>query len=86
MKTVTLRNLPSELARIIRKKADEQHASLNKVVIGLLEQSVGVRGKSGETALYHDLDALAGSWTQQETAAFNKALAKQRTIDPDLWQ
>ncbi|MDE2059728.1 MAG: hypothetical protein KGL31_05350 [candidate division NC10 bacterium] len=86
MKAITLRNLPPELTRIIRQKADEQHASINKVVIGLLEKSVGVRGKKSEMVLYHDLDTLVGSWTREETAAFNKALAKQRAIDPDLWR
>lgn len=85
MKAITLRNLPPELTRIIRRKADEQHASINKVVISLLEKSVGVRGKKHEIVLHHDLDALAGSWSREEAAAFNKALAKQRTIDPDLW-
>ncbi len=73
MKAVTLRNLPPELTRIIRQKADEQHASINKVVISLLEKSVGVRGKKSETVLYHDLDALAGSWTREEAAGFNRS-------------
>ena len=31
---------------------------------------------------YHDLDALAGSWAKAEATVFDKALAKQRTIDP----
>lgn len=86
MKAVTVRNLPPELARIIRQKADEQHASINKVVIGLLEKSVGVGGKTRETTLHHDLDALAGAWTREEASVFNRALTKQRAIDPDLWR
>ncbi|MDE2179480.1 MAG: hypothetical protein KGJ40_01335 [candidate division NC10 bacterium] len=86
MKAITLRNLPPELTRIIRQKADKQHASINRVVIGLLENSVGVRGKKGEMTLYHDLDALAGTWTREEAAAFNRALTRQRAIDPELWR
>ena len=86
MKAVTLRNLSPELTRIIRQRADEQHASINKVVISLLEKSVGVRGKTREMVLHHDLDALAGSWTREEAAGFNRTLAKQRAIDPDVWQ
>ena len=35
--------------------------------------------------LYHDLDALAGSWTALEASEFDKALAEQRRIDEDLW-
>lgn len=86
MKLVTLRNLPPELARIIRRKANEKRTSINKAVISLLEESVGIQGKKAEKSLYHDLDALAGSWTEEEALAFEKALARQRAIDPDLWK
>ena len=84
MKAVTLRNLPPELVRIIRRKASENRTSVNRAVISLLEQGVGIRKKKAATSLYHDLDALAGSWTKKEGSAFEKALARQRAIDPDL--
>ncbi len=86
MKAITLRNLPPELARVIRRKASEKGTSLNRVVISLLEERVGIRGKKKERPLHHDLDALAGSWTEEEASAFEKTLARQRTIDPDLWK
>jgi hypothetical protein len=35
---------------------------------------------------YHDLDELAGSWSKQEADAFDQALGKQRTIDPEMWK
>jgi TRAP-type C4-dicarboxylate transport system substrate-binding protein len=84
VKLVTLRNLPPHIAKIIRKRADEAGASLNKAVIRLLEEAVGTKEKKG--TLHHDLDMLAGSWTKQEAASFEKALDQQRAIDKDLWQ
>lgn len=86
MKAVTLRNLPPELARVIRQRATEKRTSVNKAVISLLEESAGIGRKKKGTALHHDLDALAGSWTKEEAAAFEKALARQRSIDLDLWK
>ncbi len=86
MKALTLRNLPPELARIIRQEAGEKGTSFNKVVISLLEEATGLRQGWKKQQLHHDLDALAGSWTREEAAAFLKALAKQRRIDPDLWK
>lgn len=86
MKAVTLRNLPPELARIIRRKASEHGTSLNKTVISLLEDSVGIRRKKEDTPLHDDLDPLAGSWTKEEAAAFERVLARQRAIDSDLWK
>ena len=86
MKAVTLRNLPPELARIIRRKASENRSSINRAVIGLLEEGVGIRPKRGVKPLYHDLDALAGAWTKEAGAAFEAALLRQRGIDPELWK
>jgi hypothetical protein len=86
MKAVTLRNLPPELARVIRQKARDKGTSVNKAVISLLEEAVGEGGKKRSKLLYHDLDALVGSWTEDEAATFEQALAVQRAIDPDLWK
>ncbi len=83
MKTVTIRNPPPEIVRAIRRRANEQRSSLNKAAISLLAERAGPKK---ERVLHGDLDELAGSWTEQEAAAFDKTLAKQRTVDPDLWK
>ncbi len=85
MKAVTLRNLPPELARMIRRQAAERKMSINKTVIGLLEGAAGtVRRK--QATLHHDLNELAGSWTEAEAAEFEGTLAQQRGIDRNLWK
>lgn len=84
MKPITLRNLPAELARKIRQTAEEQNTSANKAVIRLLEERTGSRRKGD--ARHHDLDALAGRWSKAEARAFNQALARQRSIDDDIWK
>ena len=87
MKAITLRNLPPEVAKAVRKEADQQRTSINKAVINLLERKAeGRKKRRREIASYDDLDALAGSWTAQEAAEFDKALAAQRTIDLELWK
>ena len=86
MKAITLRNLPPELTRIIRRKAHEKGTSFTRVVMGLLEESAGIRGKKKGAPAHHDLDDLAGSWSKEEASACDKAVARQRAIDPDLWR
>ena len=87
MKAITLRNLPPELAKTIRQKAEEQGTSMNRAVIRLLQEGTGIRGKkNGGKSLHHDLDSLAGSWTRDEAEEFDKSLASQRTIDLELWK
>ena len=40
MNTITLRNLPPELMRGIRRRAHQSGASMNKTVIAVLEESL----------------------------------------------
>ena len=85
MKAITLRNLPPDLDKAIRKRARGKRMSVNKAVIGLLEDHL-TQDKRKRAELYHDLDDLCGSWTEDAAAAFDRALAKQRTIDQDVWK
>ncbi len=85
MKAITLRNLPPDLARMIRRHATERKMSINKAVISLLEGATGTVSRTQAT-LHHDLDELAGSWTEAEAAEFEGTLAQQRGIDRNLWK
>jgi plasmid stability protein len=85
VKAITVRNLPSDLDKTIRQRARGKRMSVNKVVIGLLEERL-TQVKTKRTDLYHDLDDLCESWTEDTAAAFDQALAKQRAIDPDVWK
>ena len=84
-KALTVRGVPPDVARVIRRKADETGESVNRVVLGLLEEGAGV-GKKRKAVLHHDLDRLIGVWTRGETKAFDRALEEQRKIDPELWK
>src|SRR5947209_1931390 len=85
-RAITLRHLPPEMAQVIQRRAEETGTSLNKAVIGLLEEASGLRGKQGRRVVHHDLDQLAGTWTRADARRFEDAVATQRTIDPELWR
>jgi len=86
MKAITVRNIPPDLARVIRQRASEKRTSVNKAVIGLLEEHLGIRREKKDKPVYNDLDAIAGTWSKEEFSGFEKALSRQRAIDPDLWK
>jgi hypothetical protein len=88
MKPITLRNLPPELSKSVRKEAERKRISMNKAVISLLEgkQTRAKEKKKGRKIRHTDLDALAGSWSKKEAVEFDKALAAQRQVDPELWK
>lgn len=83
MKALTLRHLTPELARAIERKAHEAGTSLSGAVLALLEQAAGLTKRRKEP--HHDLDHFAGAWSEEQARVFDKTLAQQRMIDPELW-
>ncbi len=87
LKAITLRNLPSELAKKIENKANKNHTSMNKAVIELLEENLGgTHAQKKRNLIYHDLDHLAGLWSKLEADRFDKGLTELRKIDQELWR
>jgi len=84
MKAITLRNLPDAVARLVRHKAASEGISLNRAVILVLQERLGLARQRSERR-HHDLDELAGAWSEAEARAFDQVLAARRAIDPELW-
>ena len=85
MTALTIRHIPSPVEKAIRRKATREHVSLNKAVVGMLEESVTGKQKT-QSRRYHDLDWLYGTWNRKQSDSFRKHLAETRKIDPELWQ
>jgi hypothetical protein len=87
MAAITLRNLPRGVARAIREKARRERLSLNKAVIGLLEEATGAAPRGpGMPGVNHDLDRFFGAWTEEEADAFDEALREQRSVELEMWR
>lgn len=85
VRVITLRNLPPALERQLVALAEERGWSLSQTVLRLLEERMASRPaepRSGEDAI----DALAGSWTAEETEEFARAVALARRVDRELWE
>jgi hypothetical protein len=77
----TIRNVPELLDAILRRIAREQSKSLNEVTIEALARGAGLGERRSRQ---RDLGEIAGSW--RKDLAFERALADQDTIDPELWK
>ncbi len=86
MRTITIRNLPDELRERLEAEAKREGASLAQTVIRLLLRATGLNRSLNRRVRHHDLDELAGTWSADEAAEFDEALAAQRRIDPGVWQ
>jgi hypothetical protein len=85
MIAITLRNIPLKLQEVIRTRARKDGLSPDLAVLRMLEEAAGQQPAIREPASVDDLDALAGTWSREEAAAFDAALTAQRQVDPDLW-
>lgn len=84
---LTIRGVDDRLRRALEIEAKARGLSLNRCVVSLLRQAAGVDlDRERRDVVYHDLDALAGTWTSAEADEFDRLIAEQRTIDPELWR
>jgi len=87
LKQITLRGIPVEIERMIKKEAERKGLSLNKAFISLIEKATGTRAKMRKRkSMHHDLDHLCGVWTKRDAEEFTKNFEFQRTIDEGLWK
>ena len=87
LKQITLRGIPVEIERMIKKEAERKGLSLNKAFISLVEKATGTKEKMQKRkSMHHDLDYLCGIWTKRDAEEFTKNVEFQRTIDEGLWK
>jgi plasmid stability protein len=78
-KALTIRNLPDEVGKRLHRLSRDGGKSLNAVVVGILTDAVGVDARRIRLERY-------ATWTPEDAAAFDDAVASQRVIDADLWR
>ena len=87
MKQLTIRGVDDELHRALRSRADQHGMSINRYVLSVIKESVGLaNGGVLCDAEFDDLDDLAGTWTQEDYDEFKGQLNIQRSIDTELWK
>ena len=67
MRQITLRGMDPEVERTIRRMAKTSGKSLNRVILNIIHQSIGLNKKNPPAA---SLRELAGGWSAEEAAEF----------------
>jgi hypothetical protein len=79
-KHLTIRDVPPKVAKALRATQRRMGTSLNQTVLNLLGRSLGTgREPNG-------LEALAGTWSREDLARFEKATAAFEKVDDELWK
>ena len=83
MKTLTIRNIPAELAQALDKERQRRGLSLNRTVLALLRNTLGVPSAAVHS---NGLRQLAGAWSEAEHQQFEQAVAPFGEIDEAMWR
>lgn len=81
MRSLTIRNLPDEIAFALEDESRRSGRSLNQTVIDLLGRSLRVR-----VSRPNGLGRLAGSWSEKERQEFDAVVGHFDQIDSALWR
>ena len=85
MTNIHLRNIDSQLIKLLKLEASRNEVSMNTLILILLRRSVGL-SRERITPVYHDLDKLAGTWSKQQTKEFLDNTSPFEQIDKELWK
>ena len=83
MKTITVRNIPVELATALETEKRRRGLSLNRTVVLLIQEALGIAARGRRS---NGLHKLAGTWSEEEFRSFEKATAPLREIDAEIWK
>jgi plasmid stability protein len=65
MATITLKKIPAELHRELKKRAEEHHRSLNKEIIATLKTTIGKTYRVDVEALIREARAARAKFARQ---------------------
>ena len=82
MKTMTVRNIPAELGEALEAEKLRRGLSLNRTVLALMGEALGISTSRGRS---NGLRDLSGSWSKEEFRRFENAIAPFGEIDEELW-
>ena len=82
---MSIRGLDDQALAQLKSQAEQEGSSLNGLVLRLL-QGAGPSVSSGFLKKFDDLNALAGTWSNEEAQAIERNTAAFAEVDAALWK
>jgi hypothetical protein len=83
---ITIHHLDDASADWIEEQASQRGIEKEQIVLQLIHQGIDLEQKKSRLPQYHDLDALAGTWSEEDAAEFDQATERFRQVDEELWR
>ncbi|MEP9411884.1 MAG: antitoxin [Candidatus Brocadia sp.] len=85
MATMTIRGIDDEVAKLLKERAKTEGMSVNALLSKMVKESLGIEEKR-RIKIYHDLDHLAGTWSEKDLKEFQKNVEYLEKIDEEIWR
>jgi predicted transcriptional regulator len=85
VKTLSLRIPDDGLARRLEQESRRRGTSINGLIVEAIRTFLGVPGRS-PGGVHHDLDHLAGTWSETDEREFAEAVQGFATVDREMWE
>lgn len=86
MAAISIRGIDEKAIVRLKKQAQQEGGSLNSLVVRLLETVAGGHSPGKSPQHFDDLDALQGTWSEQEARDFESVVGNFAQVDPALWK
>jgi hypothetical protein len=83
---LTISDVDAETMQRLEAEARRRGVDVNVLARDLLQQGLPPNTPASANGPFHDLDFLAGSWSEADAAEFETATADFQKIDPELWK
>ena len=82
---IHLRGVDGVMLAHLKQEALAQDISVNQLILFFLRRDLGLSNHHLR-ATHHDLDKLAGTWSEDEAQQFAQAVDAFGKIDEELWR
>ncbi|RPI77580.1 MAG: hypothetical protein EHM45_08515 [Desulfobacteraceae bacterium] len=86
MKSITIHNIDGQLVELIKSKAKAKGTSVNKTILQLIEESLGIKSQGKGFKHRTDFSEFCGLWTKEDLAEFEKRTKEFEKIQPKDWK
>jgi len=83
---ITIQDMDEASAKWIREEAQRRGVSRETLILELIRRGISMERNSSQLGAYHDLDSLAGTWSDEQATEFLNAIADFEQVDEKLWQ
>jgi hypothetical protein len=84
--SITIDNLDDAVVERLEAEARRRGMNIESAVKELLHEALERTGNHEAASVQHDLDTLAGTWSEEEANEFLEVVKDFGHVDKDLWR